>query len=90
MVVYKYEIVGNRHVMNLPTSARVLKVAAQGESIQLWALVNPADKSTARRAFAVFGTGQEITEYQREVMTYIDTVFVGSLVWHVFEEVIIK
>ena len=81
--IYKYEILTDGKLM-LPNGAIVRKVAAKGESICLWAEVDP-DRSTLERFFEVFGTGHEMPEGMGIDRVYIDTVLMGPFVFHVYE-----
>ena len=83
--IYKYEILTGGKLL-LPNGAIVRKVAAQGNSIYLWAEVYP-DRSQLERHFEVFGTGGEITECMGIDRVYLDTVFMGELVFHVYERI---
>lgn len=82
-VIWKFPLhmIGGELLM--PKRAKVLKVALQHGVLTLWVLVDPKETATQRRLFAVYGTGHEIDDTAR--MTYLDTVFDGSFVWHVFE-----
>ena len=83
--IYKYEILTGGKLL-LPNGAIVRKVGAQGESICLWAEVDP-NRSQLERDFEVFGTGQEITEGMGIDRVYLDTVFMGAYVFHVYERI---
>jgi hypothetical protein len=80
--IYKYEIpVGGGEVM-IPNNAKILSVGAQGDSLMLWAEVNP-DRSEVPRRFEVFGTGHEIREYMGTERQFIGTALMGPYVWHI-------
>jgi hypothetical protein len=83
--IYKYEILTDGKLL-LPNGAIVRKVAAQGDSIFLWAEVDP-DRSRLERCFEVFATGQEITEGMGIDRVYLDTLFIGAYVCHVYERI---
>lgn len=67
----------------MPKGAKVLKAGMQGGEVQLWAEVD-TDAPKEERNFIVYGTGWEI---QEENVCFIDTVFDGAFVWHVYEVV---
>lgn len=75
--------------LRLPKGAVVLSVGCQGESLNLWAQVDPTETEHEDRIFEVRGTGHELpvvapSEMRRE---FIGTTMMldGALVWHVFE-----
>jgi hypothetical protein len=63
--------------LDMPAGAQVLSIREQGDSICLWALVDPS-ASTERRRFIVFGTGHPVPD---EPLTYSGPriYFKGSL-----------
>lgn len=79
--IYKYPI-DSVCVLNLPSSAEPLKVAMQDERPVMWVKLNP-EELTVRRRFEIYGTGHTIPD--AEGRHYVDTLFAGSLVFHVFE-----
>ena len=86
MRILKYALaLGDEVHVRLPEGAEVLTVGAQDNVLQLWTLVDPAEKVMAKRTFRIAGTGHEIAEGHQK--RYIGTAFThgGSLVWHVFE-----
>lgn len=93
-MIYKYpmgmEIHHNAVIeMDLPKGAKILDIQMQGLIPMLWAIVNPKHE-TRKRTFHVFGTGFEMSDYDKKHYDYIttvqqSTVLGGPLVWHVFE-----
>lgn len=77
--VYKY----TTGIVNMPKGAIVRKAAMQDGQVQLWAEVD-TDNPLEQRHFVSYGTGWEIEE---DNICYIDTVFDGIYVWHVYEVV---
>jgi len=77
--IFKYQI-PNEGLMNIPVGAKILKAGHQFDHYYVWAEVGP-DANTCQKHFRVCATGEEIPDGG----TYIDTVFVGSFVWHVYE-----
>ncbi|MGV1047652.1 MAG: DUF7352 domain-containing protein [Solirubrobacterales bacterium] len=71
-----------QHVM-MPKGALILCAQAQGEAMELWAMVNP-ELPRECRLIEIIGTGHPIPE---GVRSYISTVQMmnGALVWHIFE-----
>lgn len=79
--IHKYPIaVTDRVTIDMPQGAKVLSVQLQHERVQVWALGDPAQPYVARR-FRVYGTGHAVDEEG----TFIGTVQVTGLVFHVFE-----
>jgi hypothetical protein len=81
--IYKYHLkLQDSTVIQLPVHAEILKVAPQGDTGMLWAEVE-TDNSPEDRRFAVYGTGWPISNADR--LQYIDSIFIGPFVWHVYE-----
>jgi len=84
--VYKYPIpVTDMIDLSLPAGAQPLHVAAQGEMVCLWALVDPEAEPVARR-FIVRGTGHPIENDDAD-LSHVGTFLLqdGALVFHLFE-----
>lgn len=83
--IWKFELPcdNNPIVVEMPKGAEVLSAGVQDDEIVIWALVSPGRELTQRK-FAVFGTGHEVTE-DVSAGGLVNTVFMGSLVFHVFE-----
>lgn len=71
----------NVQQVSMPTGARVLSVQLQGDTICLWAEVDPKAEQQPRD-FYIVGTGHE---YNPRGLEYRGTVQTGVYVWHVFE-----
>ena len=71
--------------VELPFSAVILKIGVQGGALHLWARVRTmcGKENTRVRKFKIYGTGHLIEDYQNK--KYIDTVFSGPYVWHIYE-----
>jgi hypothetical protein len=80
-VIYKYELA---RTIQLPIDSQVLKVGIQNGIIQIWVLVDPNQKETSQRNFEIIGTGHSF-EFDYLTHTYIDSVFDGPFVWHIWE-----
>ena len=99
--IWKFELDlsnGDVSQVEMPEGAAVISAGVQGErTFVVWALVDP-DAPRATRRFVVHGTGhpvlQEVTEtftagiqgHPVEVLaSFINTIFIGPLVFHVFD-----
>ena len=82
--IYKYEIPVGGGAIQMPNSAKILSVGVQGESLMLWAEVDP-ERSEYARLFEVFGTGHKILSDMVTSREFIGTAFMSDLVWHVYE-----
>jgi hypothetical protein len=83
--VFKYVLPDDDEFhLPLPAGAELLHLDCQNNEVALWALVDPAAPTEARR-FRLAGTGHPI-ETARQ-LTHIGTVLLmgGKLVFHLFE-----
>ena len=93
-VVYKYELKipdgppGTHGHVDLPVSAKILKIAAQGRGYYVWCLVDVADEEIEQHRFLVAGTGHKFNYIKIIGLEYIDTVITlsGRLVFHFWME----
>ncbi len=79
--VYKYAL---ERSVDLPIGGKVLKIKEQDGEIMLWwdfPIIEPPQ--TEKIEFAVIGTG--VLYEELEYATFIDTVFSGRFVWHVYQ-----
>lgn len=83
MQVWKFEIPTKDFLVRMPRDARILSAGVQGNEIMVWAKVDPLADPIMRR-LPVYGTGHEIDE-RDQGLPLIDTVFMGPLVFHVFD-----
>ena len=67
--------------VSMPIGSEILTAREQGETLCVWARVDPDEKRTVKRRFVVCGTGHPapFTDYVGTGM-----LFGGSLVLHVF------
>ncbi len=79
--IHKYKLNGISEIIKLPEDIEVLKVEYQDKELYLWGLID-IDKPLIKRAIFIYGTGYEINDVEK--LTYLDTVFDGAYVWHVF------
>ena len=94
--IYKYTLKATeQQLVTMPAGAAILSAHEQRGEICLWALVNPDLAADEERDIEVLGTGHELPKFDigdfakgRSVQRkFINTVFIGSLVFHVFERV---
>jgi len=78
--IFKYEIKLVDNFAEIPVGAKILHVNVQGNKLFVWANVNPTQKKVPWK-FKILGTGMCVPDDEYD---YITTVFMGSLVWHVF------
>jgi hypothetical protein len=86
LTVYKYPLpLRDYFEIDLPLGAEILTAQIQGNTPQMWALVDPS-LPTATRYFRLTGTGHPIRESQED-LRYISTFqqLGGSLISHLFE-----
>lgn len=82
--IYKYLLKPDQDCYQLPQGAEILSAGAQGDDLCVWAKVDP-DKPLTNFFFEVFGTGHEMKPPKGGERKFLQTVFMGSLVWHVFQ-----
>ncbi len=70
--------------VQMPLGSKILTVAAQGQSICVWAEVDSNEAQEEEREIKVYGTGHDLPENHHELQ-YIGTAFLGSMVFHVYE-----
>lgn len=75
--IYKYPT----GFVDMPKGAIVRKAGTQNGEFFVWAEVDPS-QPLEERQFSVYGTGWELED---RPLCYIDTVFEGAFVWHVYE-----
>lgn len=92
--IWKYPLkITDKQILQMPEGAKLLSAQMQGNTLCLWALVNPG-APTQPREIEVFGTGNPMlvqlgdcafgAQVERH---YISTAIAGALVWHIFERV---
>ena len=81
--ICKFEIPTSNFLVRLPRGAHVLSAGAQGQSVMIWAEIDPGAEMVVRR-FPVYGTGHKIDNTDAS-LHFIGTVFMGPFVWHVFD-----
>lgn len=83
--VYKYEIDPSNPCIELPAAAKILSAGVQGEHIFIWALVDIEFNAVIKHEFSVVGTGHSLSPTFCDEHVFLNTVFMGPLVFHVFE-----
>lgn len=92
MKIYKYKL-NETHLneadvyhltVELPFRAKILKYGFQSDGLYVWALIDESNKTLFKHDYTIFGTGWDIESVEK--LDYIDTLFVGRLVWHLFED----
>lgn len=81
--IWKFTLHPLSNRIKMPTHARVLSTAFQGEDLQVWAVVVPSNVQQ-ERGFFVAGTGWPCDD--KAVGTFVGTAFhPQGLVFHVFD-----
>ena len=87
MKIFKYEIpIKDKFDLELPKHSKILSFQVQNEKPYIWVLLDET-KVLKHRYFTIVGTGHEF-EYHPDIMIYIGTIQMGSLVWHLFEDLL--
>lgn len=82
--IWKFTLeVADRQNLQMPEGAKILTAQLQGNYLNVWAQCDPLALKQ-RREIEVFGTGHPMDEAQR---SYISTVQIGPIVFHVFERI---
>ena len=79
-VIYKYPV---GEEIDLPCDHKVLKAEYQGTELFAWVLVD-LESETEKYKFVIKGTGHPEGLFYDEG-EYVDTVFEGPYVWHIFK-----
>ncbi len=98
--IWKFELDlsgGDMSQIEMPEGAATISAGVQGMTFVVWALIDP-DAPRVTRRFVVHGTGHPVLKEVTETFTagihdhpvevlasFINTVFMGPLVFHVFE-----
>jgi hypothetical protein len=83
-VIWKFQL-HPQEAVSMPAGARILVAREQGDSICLWAEVDP-EAPSERRSFDVYGTGNALSA---EPGRYLGTALLegGRFVFHVYDPV---
>jgi len=83
--IWKFVLNDDVNRLEMPAGAMVLRAELQGDTLCLWAQVEPTMK-TETREFHVFYTGAPFHQPDNVLYSYIGTVFyTGGIVVHVYE-----
>ena len=82
MLIWKYTINHINPMIRIPRGSTILSVGVQNEEIQVWVVAGPSEDLETFH-FLIAATGHP-TEEKLKDLTFIGTVFQGSLVWHIF------
>ena len=83
MTIWKFHVrVDDRVIVSMPRGARILHAGLQRGEIHVWAIVDQ-DAPLVNRALLVRGTGHPMRG--ADMFPHVGTVFMGSLVFHVFD-----
>lgn len=84
MVIHKYSLPQcDRFTLEMPDRAQIIRLAMQGPTPWIWAIVDPA-AAYVERSFAMYGTGWDMPD-DLSNLQYIGTVDATPYVWHYFE-----
>jgi hypothetical protein len=82
MLVHKIALTEPVNDLLLPKHAQLLTVQLQKDVFTLWYKLEAGDEEVNRRVL-IIGTGES---YPSKYLMYISTVQMGTLVWHLFED----
>ena len=88
--IWKFELdVTDCQKVMMPDGAEILTAQMQGNSLCLWAVVDPREQVKVGRIIEMFGTGNPVDCDMGTERRYISTVQMagGQLIWHLFESV---
>lgn len=81
--IWKFPLpVNDRVEVSMPRGARILHTAVQNGVVCVWAIVDP-NNQREQRCFFIKGTGH--SAHELEETPHVGTVFLGPLVFHVFD-----
>lgn len=72
--------------LELPQGAVFLKVAMQHDRLTFWFEVD-SNNTMQQRSFAVVPTGMYVPKHMDGPVEFLETVFQGIYVWHIYEVV---
>jgi hypothetical protein len=85
--IWKYPLeITDQQSVTMPEGAKILTAQMQGRDLCLWAIVDPDARHHEDRHIQIVGTGHLIEGLEdAKQFSYIASVQMGALVWHVFE-----
>lgn len=72
--------------LHFPTDAQLLKLYANETGIFCWFKTSGVCETAIPVRFRIYGTGFKIDDQDLQDFEYLDTVYQGALVWHIFIE----
>ena len=82
--IYKYPLeITDYQYVRLPIRSKIISVGNQNGRLVLWAMVDTS-QTEYDRSVIIKGTGNPIESEELTGYTYIGTVQIAWLVWHVF------
>ena len=86
--IYKYELISPNETISLRKNAKIVHVAAQKNSVCLWAEISIEETRVESRVFKVFATGEDMKHRLGTTLNRLGTAHLQSgLVFHVYEEI---
>ena len=84
MKIFKYQTrITDKCFVMMPVTAKILKIGSQEPNfLTVWALVDETEFPTQQYVFTIYGTGHPVEHTSAD--NYIDSIFDGQFVWHVF------
>lgn len=81
--IFKYKILLAGTPM--PKGAEIIKAGKQGGNNFIWAIIEVGETDIVTRDLRIVGTGWELESPSFTKEEFVDTIFDGALVWHVFD-----
>lgn len=82
--IYKYKLeLKETQRVSMPAYSQIIKAGVQDNEIYIWAIID-TDKELLDKLIRIVGTGNS-TDAMTQANYHIDTVFMGSFVWHIFD-----
>ena len=84
-VIYKHVIGFGSNVLYVSPCWKPLTVQLQLDSMTLW-YETDIDAEIVDKTVAVYGTGQSLSDFSLVNQIYVDTIQIGTMVWHIYAE----
>lgn len=89
--IFKYTVnIANGSILQMYNGSKIVHVADVSKFMEVtfWAEVDTSLRMV-NRTFAVFGTGHEIPNIDRQHLEYVGTAVSqqGALIWHLYEKI---
>lgn len=83
--IFKYNLsICDKQFVEMPKCAQILSVAIQGNSVKMWALVDP-DAEKEERLIICHGTGHDASDVTADMFIGTILTYCDSLVFHFFD-----